>query len=153
MKMQMGLLFLTFIFVGHAAVAESAFGQSTWDLEGKFEAPREQHEFYKGETISLSKPVRLGGLYPYEQHLIEMAMVAWGDATGLNEKLKEFSMTDGYLTYFSHRPTGRQFVQIGHFPGDNEFGLIVEIRVTEAGTDIVGEVAKIEDGQFKDCLF
>jgi hypothetical protein len=153
MKMQIALLVVSTIFMVPAAVAESAFGQNTWDLEGKFEAPRDQHEFFKGETISLSKPIRLAGLYPYEIHLIEMAMASGKDVTGLNEKLKEFSMTDGYLTYFSHRPTGRQFVQVGHFPGDNEFGLIVEISVSEAGTEIVGPVAKIKDGQFTDCLF
>ena len=151
--MQIAVLVFSTIFMVPAAVAESAFGQNTWDLEGKFEAPREQHEFYKGETISLSKPVRLGGLYPFEKRMIEMAMAAGGDTSELNEKLQEFSMTDGYLTYFSHRPTGRQFVQVGHFPGDNEFGLIIEIRVTEAGTSILGEVAKIQDGQFTDCLF
>jgi hypothetical protein len=153
MKMPIAALVFSTIFMVPSAVAESVFGQNTWDLEGKFEAPREQHDFYKGETISLSKIVRLGGLYPFEKQLIEMAMSARGKTGVLEEKLEEFSMTDGYLTYFSHRPTRRQFVQVGHFPGDNEFGLIVEIKVTEAGTEILGPVAKIDDGQFKDCLF
>lgn len=153
MKLQIASLIFASIFMAPAAFANCTFGATTWDLETAFEAPRGEHVFYKGETFSLSKPVRLGGLYPYEKQMIEMAMEAEGNATPLDDKLKEFSSTDGYLTYFSHAPTGRQFVQVGHFPGDNEYGVIVEIAVTPAGTEVLGVVSKINNGEFTDCRF
>ena len=149
MKMQIALLAATLLMTGPVfAEGDCVFGQTTFDLEEKFEAPRGQHEFYKGETISLSKPVRLGGLYNHEKQLIGLAMQAEGDMTALEEQLKEFSMTDGYITYFSHAPTGRQFAQIAHFPGDNEYGVVVEIRVQPEGTEILGVVALIQDGAY-----
>ncbi len=123
------------------------FGTSTWDLEEKFEAPREEHEFYKGETFSLSKPARLGGLEAFEKTLIEKVMSGEPGSTG-EDKLKEFSQADGYLTYFSHKPSGRQFIQAGYFPGDNEYGLVAEIKVSEAGTEVSGIIAKIIDGAY-----
>jgi hypothetical protein len=154
MNLQIALLAFATIFALPAAHADCNFGRNTWDLETKFEAPTAEHEFYQGETFSLSKPVRLGGLYPHEKQMIEAAMNAEaGDAATPEERLQEFSMTDGYLRYFSHAPSGRQFVQVAHFPGDNEYGTIFEIRVLPSGTEIVGAVAKIQDGDFTDCQF
>lgn len=124
------------------------FGTNTWDLDEKFEAPREEHEFYKGETFSLSKPWRLGGLAPFEKQMIGQAVKIENASASADEKLKEFSQTDGTLTYFSHKPSGRQFVQVAHFPGDNEFGLVFEIETSETRTKIAGVVRKIEDGAF-----
>lgn len=152
MKLQIALIVLSSIFMTAQAQADCNFGKNTWELEEKFEAPREQHEFYKGETFSLSKEVRLGGLYPYEKELIAMALEAESGKADFAERLHEFSQTDGYLTYFSHAPSGRQFVQVGHFPGDNEYGAIIEIRVFDGYTEIVGLVAKIQDGDFENCL-
>lgn len=148
MKLKIAILALTSLFAAGYAHADMDFGQTTFELEEKFEAPRGQHEFYKGETFSLSKPIRLGGLFPYEKEAIALALrLSGGQAASLEEQLKDFSMTDGYLTYFSHEPSGRQFVQVGHYPGDNEYGAIVEISVQPEGTRILGVVSKISDGE------
>lgn len=143
------LIAVVSVFMSTLANADCYFGNTTWELEEKFEAPRERHEFYKGETLSLSKEVRLGGLHAYERQLISLAMRG-GDVTSPAD-LKEFSRTDGYLTYFSHAPSGRQFVQVGHYPGDNEYGAIVEITVSPAGANILGVVAEIADGEISEC--
>ncbi len=146
MEIKMALLALASLVTAAPMAQALDFGQTTFELEEKFEAPRGQHEFYKGETLSLSKPVRLAGLFPFEKQTIAMALGLDPQLEVREEQMLEFSQTDGYLTYFAHEPTGRQFIQVGHYPGDNEYGAIVEIQVSPSGTEVLGVVSRIEDG-------
>lgn len=141
-------LILALSLPSFASASQCLFGPSTWDLEENFEQPSGARVFYKGEFFALSKPQRLNGLSETEKALIQSLMEEKGDGA---EALKEFSLTDGYLMYFSHAPTGRQFIQVAHFPGDNENGAVFEISVKPQGVDVLGKAAQISDGAFDEC--
>lgn len=86
-----------------------------------------------------------------------MILEAIAEATGANEQseeenLADFSKGDGYIRYFHHLD-GRKFAAVASFPGDNEFGLIFEIKQLKnrAEQRILRRVARIEDGDLSDC--
>lgn len=150
MKISFAILFS--MMMSGVAQADCAFGQNTWELEEKFEPAGGEREFAAQERISLSRPQRLGGLQEVEIKMIDLMMQEQTGQQGiLSEILAEFSQTDGYLAYFAHASMARQFVQVGHYPGDNENGVILEISVRPEGVHILGILARIEDGEFSQC--
>lgn len=116
--------------------------------------------FLDGEMISLFKEIRVSGLTDFEKDLIHETVGRTdfeGKPLSLKEALDIFSdvpwrSNAGYLSYFRYRPTYRQFVAIAHYPGDNEYGKIFEIKADPVTKELVFEaVANIEDGDLYDC--
>lgn len=126
--------------------AECAFGETTGDLRDHFELPLGERTWFRGEDLSLSNEQRLNGLNDAEKEMILLASgIELSDLAG-------FSGDDGYITYFGHNSDRREFAIVASYPGDNEYGAIVQ--VTNPGRKdmkIVGVVAKIGDGDFFDC--
>ena len=137
-----------------AARKACAFGESTADLDEHLElatgAPGKI--WYKGEHLSLSKKERLSGLSSAERKMILMAVSLGSNQTD-EETLADFSSSDGYITYFSHNSLDREFAIVASYPGDNEFGQIIEIKKLRRNGDykILSTVAVISDGDLEDC--
>lgn len=132
-----------------------AFGESTADLDEMLElktgAPGKI--WYKGEHLSLSKKERLNGLSSTEKKMILMAVSLGGNQTE-EETLADFASSEGYITYFSHNSNGREFAIVASYPGDNEFGQILEIKSLRRRGEykILSPVAVISDGDLEDCV-
>lgn len=130
-----------------------AFGESTGDLDEMLElrtgAPGKI--WYKGEHVSLHNAHRLNGLSSTEKKMI--LMVAVTDGASDEESLKDFASADGYITYFSHNSLDREFAIVASYPGDNEFGQIIEIKKLRRNGEykILSTVAVISDGDLEDC--
>lgn len=136
-----------------AARKACAFGESTADLDEMLElktgAPGKI--WYKGEHLSLSKKERLSGLSSAERKMISLAVTSENQTE--EELLADFSSSDGYITYFSHNSLDREFAIVASYPGDNEFGAILEIKKLQRRGEytILNVVAVISDGDLEDC--
>ncbi len=132
-----------------------AFGESTGDLDEHLELATgaKGKIWYKGEHLSLSKKERLSGLSSAEKKMILMAVSLGSDQTD-EETLADFSSSDGYITYFSHNSLDREFAIVASYPGDNEFGQIIEIKKLRRNGEykILSTVAVISDGDLEDCI-
>lgn len=130
-----------------------AFGESTADLDEMLEARTGTPGkiWYKGEHLSLSKKERLSGLSSTERKMILMA--AASDGASEEETLSDFQSAEGYITYFSHNSLDREFAIVASYPGDNEFGQIIEIKTLKRRGEfkILSTVAVISDGDLEDC--
>lgn len=131
-----------------------AFGESTGDLSDMLEARTGTPGkiWYKGEHVSLHNEHRINGLSSTEKKMILMA-VSLGDDQTEEETLKDFSSSDGYITYFSHNSLDREFAIVASYPGDNEFGQIIEIKKLKRNGEykILRTAAVISDGDLEDC--
>lgn len=148
-------LILAFSNIAQAkSVANCAFGETTADLSDRLEETGKGKALYKGEHLSLHKEVRLGGLTQFEKKMILEVMGETGSIKQGEEALKAFSKADGYITYFQHNSNGREFAQVASYPGDNEFGMIFEIKRLERKNDytIYSVAAVISDGDIVDCV-
>ncbi len=136
-----------------SAVKQCAFGESTADLSEMLDYEGKGKVWYKTEEISITRPERIKGLTKFERELIFMAKGVADNKAEQKEALEDFAGSDGYLTYFSHNSNDRQFVQVGSYPGDNEFGAIIEIKGNSFRNDyeIVNFAAIISDGDLEDC--
>lgn len=159
--MKFGILILAaslFSTLAHARTMQTcAFGESTGELVEMLEYSGKGKVFYQSEHLSLHKQVRIKGITETEKKmiLISLSETAAGNEGDEQSQLKRFSGTDGYITYFSHNDTGREFAAVASFPGDNEFGLIIELKKLR-GTDeytVLSIVAHIEDGDISKCTF
>lgn len=77
-----------------------------------------------------------------------------GQVQGVREALLGFAGSDGYISYFSHNSNNRQFAIVASYPGDNEFGLVLEISGANSRNktpQIVDVAAVIVDGDLEDC--
>jgi hypothetical protein len=141
--------------LAHAKVSSCAFGENTADLADLLAQKDSNQLFYEGEHLSIRTPQRLNGLTATERKMILQAQtetVVGSDGTE-QERLESFASGDGYIVYFTQNSTGREFAEVGSFPGDNEFGVILELKSTrqQAEPSIVGVAAIISDGDLEDC--
>lgn len=136
-----------------AARKACAFGETTADLTEQLELATGHPSkiWYKGEHLSLSKKERLNGLSAYERKMI--MMVINRDGRNEEEALQDFSSSDGYITYFSHISNSREFAMVASFPGDNEYGAIVELKQLHHRGEfsVIHVVAVISDGDLDGC--
>jgi hypothetical protein len=136
------------------SAANCAFGQSSADLQDRLDETGKGKALYQIEHISLHRPERINGLSAFEKQMImEAVTTAEGKKQSQAELLNDFSSADGYITYFQHNSNGREFAAVASFPGDNEFGLIFEIKQLKRGAyQIVQVAAVISDGDLEDCV-
>lgn len=147
MKTLLAIALFSLPTLSHGAGPACAFGETTSDLEKAF-AARGAKIWYRHDHVSLSRPERLGGLTKQEKELIgEVA----GTGNSLSQTLKDFSESDGYLTYFGHGTNNREFVIVASYPGDNEFGAIYEIQRNGENLKVLGIAAAISDSDLMDC--
>ncbi len=132
------------------AESQCAFGESTWQLKEAMESNESGRAWYQQEHISLQNPQRLKGLTAFER---EMILFTLSPEIGQEEgDLQGFSDADGYITYFIPNVGNRLFAIIASYPGDNEYGYIVEIQQgRNTAPKFLGPVAVITDGDFEDC--
>lgn len=130
------------------------FGDSTADLSDKLEAKGNDKILFEGELLSFSKPSRLKGLSKAEKELIVQAQgeTAFGGKGTQQQILEAFVSAEGYMHYFSHND-GREFVSVASYPGDNEFGLIFEIKSGRGRGEfeVLDVAAVISDSDLEDC--
>ena len=129
-----------------------AFGESTGDLKDELDSNASGKQWYESEHISLSSAQRLQGLTQVEKKMIQYAT---GGTGPLQRDLEEFVSSDGYITYFSHNSNGREFALVASYPGDNEYGSVVEIKTSRRGSRdgmrVIGTAAVVTDGDFENC--
>lgn len=150
------LMTLAFTSTAQAKTQHCMFGESTADLQEQLKYEGKGKTLYQVEHLSLHKPARLGGLTETEKKmiLIAMAQTAQGNQGSEQEILEAFSKADGYITYFQHnRSEGGEFAQVASFPGDNEFGVILQIQELHRKQDytILRTAAEISDGDIDKC--
>lgn len=134
--------------------AECAFGESTGDLSEMLESKARGKVFHQGEHISVHSMQRLQGLTETEKKMVLIARGAeLGTEQEKNEAFEDFTSSDGHLTYFSPNEDDRQFVKVASYPGDNEFGVILELKSLRRRGEykILSTVAIITDSDFEDC--
>lgn len=161
MKIQIALLALSltassFAFGASAkpTVKECAFGESSADLSEMLDSKARGKIWYRGEHLSVHSKQRLQGLTHREKEMILIAQGSTASAKDSDEeRLESFASAEGYIAYFQHNSNGRNFVMVGSFPGDNEFGVVLELLDLRRGRDvkILRTVAVIEDGDLADC--
>jgi|GEM_PF-3141586 len=136
-----------------AARKACAFGESTGDLDEHLSlaSGSKGKIWYKGEHLSLSKKERLSGLSSAERKMILLAV--HGENQSDDETLADFSSSEGYITYFSHNSLNREFAIVASYPGDNEFGVILEIKKLQRRGEftVLTVAAVISDGDLEDC--
>ena len=158
MKFQYALILMAFIalpaFAQAAPKAKTycSFGETTGELAEKMEMTKGKI-WYKGEHVSLHKKERLNGLSKFEKRMIVLAMGERNSKDSVQEILESFQSADGYITYFSHNSDDREFAIVASYPGDNEFGVIFEIKRLKRGQDykVLTVAAAISDGDLVDC--
>ncbi|MGE0631921.1 MAG: hypothetical protein AB7O96_05910 [Pseudobdellovibrionaceae bacterium] len=155
MKIQLAALMLT-LSVPFFSQAEEvcAFGSGSYDLREELDSEADKKEWYAGEHLSVGSEVRLKGLTSTEKRMILISQdAAFENKAKQAEVLKDFASNEGYIRYFSANSSDREFVMVGSFPGDNEFGVILEIKRLQRNTDykILSTVAVISDGDFEEC--
>ncbi len=132
-----------------------AFGETTGDLNDHLELATGSSGkiWYKGEHLSLHRTERLGGLSRAERTMILMA-ANHDESRPEKETLEDFSSSDGYITYFVHNSLNREFAIVASYPGDNEFGAIIEIKKLRRNGEyeILNLAAVISDGDLENCL-
>lgn len=141
--------------LGSVALAEPVclFGQDTGELTDNFdlETGAGKKVWYKHEDISLSNPDRINGLSKLEKQMVASTLESYRGDTE-EELLADFSSADGYLTYFAHGFSNREFVIVASYPGDNEYGKILEIKRDRTRlVKVIGVAANIGDGEITDC--
>lgn len=153
-------LILTFAHVAQAKASKQikncAFGESSYDLKQMLKYEGKNKVFYESEHLSLSRPERLLGLNETERLMIQLAMKDSGSQfENQKEMLEGFQKSEGYITYFSHNSNGREFAIVASYPGDNEYGLVIELNTVDNSDFnrqiIVGVSASIQDGDIYDC--
>jgi hypothetical protein len=157
MKVQFALLALALTLPNFAhannPVKGCAFGENTSALNEMLDKAGRGKIFYKGEQLSFPNMQRLQGITHTER---EMILLAQENTTPGNlsdeKKLEYFVTSEGYITYFQHND-GREFAMVGSFPGDNEFGLVLEIKSLKRKSEykILSIAALISDGDLTDC--
>lgn len=157
MKLVMTVLMsLAFANAAQAKTQNCMFGESTADLKDQLKYEGKGKALYEVEHLSLHRQVRIHGLTATEKKmiLIAMAQTAAGSQGTEQEVLESFSKADGYITYFQHnRSEAGEFVQVASFPGDNEFGVIFQIKDLHRKNEytILSTAAEIHDGDIEKC--
>lgn len=152
----LAMLTLTLPTLAHAAKkAACAFGETTHHLTEMFEQKDEGKRFYRNEFVQASPRQRLGGLSASEKKMI-LFVNGEEHATGnkAKELLNNFADSDGSITIFAENEGEREFALVSSYPGDNEFGMILEIARTGKGRasyKILDIAASISDGDLVDC--
>lgn len=148
-------LFLAFAVVAglsstRAMASVCAFGATTGDLEEMLIDSANPKVWYEGDHFNLNQRQRIEGLKRDEKRIL--LDVLGGNYDSENEAFEEIARSEGYMTFFSHANNGKDYVLVGHYPGDNEFGAIVEVtKGPDEDLKIRGWVAVINDGDIDDC--
>ncbi|KYG67003.1 hypothetical protein AZI86_08255 [Bdellovibrio bacteriovorus] len=129
---------------------QCAFGEDSWELKEEITSEASGKLWYHGETIELSSPQRLKGLTDLERQMI-IDSYSIGEPESESEQLLDFVKSDGYITYFTPNSYRRQFAIVASYPGDNEYGVIFEIRQGPKDALIAIPVATIGDGELGHC--
>lgn len=149
------MMTFSFASLAQAKTVNCMFGESTGDLRDQLKYEGKNKALYEVEHLSLHKKVRLGGITEQEKKmiLIAMAQTAAGNQGSDQELLEAFSSAEGYITYFQHnRADGGHYAAVASFPGDNEFGIIFQIKDLNRGNyTILRTAAEIEDGDIAKC--
>ena len=133
------------------AEAQCAFGESSWQLKEEMESDASGKLWYQGEHLDLTSPQRLKGLSQLEREMVLASYTIDGDSKTEKEQLLDFVSSDGYITYFTPNSDRRQFAMVASYPGDNEYGMVYEIRQGPVDALVAVPVAEIADGDFYEC--
>ena len=133
-----------------AGASECAFGRSTADLAELLDYQSQPKVWVLGQHISLHSRAQIESLSQPQRRLL--LDVLGGKYDSENEALDQISGSEGYMTFFSNMTTRKDYALIASFPGDNEFGAIVEIKY-ESNDDIkiLNWAAVVTDGDLEDC--
>jgi hypothetical protein len=130
-------------------VSQCLFGESYGDIEEMKDAQGELL-FRTGESLSINE-TRLKGLTAKEKELI--IQMAGQDGGREQEVLKDFISAEGHIEYFIYQPDYREFVAVYSYPGDNQYGMIFEVKRDDRTGKRTGYqvVVVIGDGDLEDC--
>lgn len=161
--MKMLILALTLLFtpaLGHAADV-CAFGEATHELSEMLKAETSDEKiWYQGEHLSVHNWQRYKGLTKLERQMIMIAQGGAADGRDSDkdfdpkEAVQDFIRNEGYITYFRHDSNDREFAIVASYPGDNEYGVVIEIVTLKRRSEfkILKIAATISDGDFMDCV-
>ncbi len=162
---QQSLIFTALMILASVSMAQAdvsreacAFGESTWELKEQIESDSEANPekiWWEGEHLSLALPQRLGGLSSVEKKMILIAQDdGYSRRMTEQEAFADFSRADGYIQYFHHNSNGKLYAIVASYPGDNEYGVILEVQGDSYSREvsaIVGKVAVVGDGDLYEC--
>ncbi len=109
--------------------------------------------FQAGASINLNVPGRDLSLTPVEMKMIHLAV----NAENEKQSLKTFmDLPDranaGTIQYFSSTQSNRLFAEVYHYPGENQYGVVVEVIWNAKTKSYQPEVlAEIADGDLFNC--
>lgn len=151
MKVQLAILMLAILPAFAQAADTCAFGETTGDLDEMLDYQGKGKIWYQGEQLTFGKPERINGLTTLEKEMIlTVAGEDSKDEAKKKEAIEDFIGADGYITYFNHNSNDRSFIIVASYPGDNEYGMIFEVKKSKK-VETFSIAAVISDGDLEDC--